>query len=724
MKKNTYLTILALLLNLTIFSQEKIEYKLVAKATENSIVLRWAPTDANSWLMNNKYGVKIERYTLKRNNEFLDKPEKQLLTFSAIKPEELKYWEQDALKDDYVAVAAQSIYGEDFEMSNKSEDITSILNKNTELQNRFSFALLACDISVRASELSGLRYEDKTAKRGEKYLYKIISEISDPQIKARSSKLKIGREEAKQNQQIKQGEATIYLGLDDYEPLQMAPQLSAKVDDRIAKLEWNHYYYKRVFIAYYIERSTDSINFERTNKTPFTVLDVEKNNYMMQRAEILPELEKEYYYRIKGIDAFGDISPASNIIKVKGKKDDAVYSQITDQYINKENKAVIKWNTVETQCVASPPNGITVPNNIKTQSIASQQVRSFIIERSFDIKGNYQVISDSLKPEINQFTDNNSLSSNYYRVTTISKSGKVKKSFPVLLQPTDSIAPAIPKNLKASVAKTGIVKLYWDNVNDKDLEGYRVYRSRDKNGEYQQITRSSIIVNTYSDTLNLGNLDRHYWYKITSEDKRFNTSKYSELLHVIKPDTIAPPSPVFVKAKADKKGNYMQWVTSGKDLESIKLYRKLASNNKWELLRAYTPIDSTFINDYNITNSQKYHYKLTATDSVGNESLPSKAMVLTANIDNSKKLISNLTASIKRNNGEIKLSWKTQKQDIEITIYRKSNTGKPSLLKKMKNTNSFTDKEVNMGNSYKYFVKANAKGSNKAKWYETGVINY
>ena len=711
MNKYTYITILALLLSVSMFSQEKIEYKLVAKATENSIILRWAPIDANSWLLNNKYGVKIERYTLKRNNRFLDKPEKQLLTFNAIKPDELKYWEQDALTDDYVAVAAQSIYGEDFEMSNNSNDISSILNKNTELQNRFSFALLACDISVRASELSGLRYEDKTAKKGEKYLYKIISEINDPQIKAQSSKLKAGREKAKQ------GEATIYLGLDDYEPLQMAPQLSVKTDNNIANLEWNHYYYKRVFIAYYIERSADSINLERTNKTPFTVLDVEKNNYIMQKAEILPELGKEFFYCIKGIDAFGDISPASNIIKVKGKKDDTVNSQIINQYINKENKAVIKWNTVETKHVSSPPNGIAPQQPLS-------KVKSFIIERSFNIKGNYTTISDSLKPETKQFTDINPLSSNYYRVVTISKSGKVKKSFPVLLQPTDSVAPAIPTNLKADVAKSGIVKIYWDNVNDADFEGYRVYRSRDKNGEYQQITKSSIKANTYSDTLNLGNLDRHYWYKITSEDKRYNTSEYSELLHVIKPDTIAPPSPVFIKATADKKGNYLQWATSSSDLDSIKLYRKLASNNKWELLRAYIKSDSTSINDSNIINSQKYHYRLTATDSTGNESLPGKAMALTANMDSNKNLISDFNAKIKPNNGTIELSWKTQKQNIEITIYRLANTGKPSLLKKIKNTSTYTDKEINMGNTYKYFVKAIVKGNNKAKWLETKNINY
>ncbi len=221
----------------------------------------------------------------------------------------------------------------------------------------------------------------------------------------------------------------------------------------------------------------------------------------------------------------------------------------------------------------------------------------------------------------------------------------------------------------------------------------------------------------------MGNLDRHYWYKITSEDNRFNTSKYSELLHVVKPDTIAPPSPVFVKATADKNGNYLRWATSGSDLDSIKLYRKLASNNKWELLKDYTKSDSTFINDNKITNSQKYHYKLIAIDSIGNESSPSKAMVLTANIDNSENLISDLTANVKRSNGTIELNWITQKDNIQITIYRQTNTGKPSLLRKMGNTNSYTDKEVNMGNNYKYFIKAIARGSNKAKWFETDVLN-
>ncbi|MEN8139449.1 MAG: hypothetical protein ABFR62_13580 [Bacteroidota bacterium] len=681
-KRKIYITLVFLAASIFGFSQEKIELKLVAKSTENSIILRWAPADANSWQLNNKYGVKIERYTLKRNNVFLDKPEKQLLTFAPLKPAELKYWEQDVEKDDYVAISAQSIYGEEFELSS-SNDISSILDRNSEMQNRFSFALLACDISARAAELSGLRYEDKTAKKGEVYLYKVISEIKDPSYTVE--------------------EVTAYLGLEDYEPLGMAPEISAKLNGEAAELQWSHYYHKRIFIAYYIERSEDGTNFKRINETPFTVLDVEKNNYIMQRVEQLPDFEKEYYFRIKGIDAFGDISPGSNVIKVKGEAIYTVSAQINDKFIDSENNAVIKWQI---------ENG------------KAEDVEAFVVERAFDIKGNFAIISDSLNFKENSYTDTNSSSSNYYRVKTISKSGEVKKSFPVLLQPADSVAPGAPVNLKAVVSKKGIVKLGWNKGKEADLLGYRVYRSRDKNGEFQQITKKSIDINSYSDTLNLGSLDKHYWYKVTAEDNRYNTSEYSEIIHVIKPDTIAPSSPVFTKAIAKRESNHLQWVVSGSDLGSIKLYRKSKEKAEWSLLKTYSPVDSMIVDDIDIKNGTKYYYTLSATDSSGNESIPGKAVSLTANIENGEDFIKDLKAEVKRNQGRIELTWKNSEENIEISLYRLVNDGKPSLIKKLEDASAFMDAEVKMGNSYKYFLKVTAFGNNKARWVETGVFNF
>ena len=125
------------------------------KATPSGIVLRWAPDKPALWQLTNKYGYTIERVLLMENGKLLKNPVTKVLTEKPIKPAPLQEW-KPWIEDDDVAIAAQAIYGESFEVEEAySSDIARIINTSREIENRFSFALYAGDLSVDAGQTLG-----------------------------------------------------------------------------------------------------------------------------------------------------------------------------------------------------------------------------------------------------------------------------------------------------------------------------------------------------------------------------------------------------------------------------------------------------------------------------------------------------------------------------------------------------------------------------------------
>ena len=188
----------------------------IARALPNSIMLRWAPTTPLAWQMANKWGYKVERFTVLRNGEALDNPEYALLTPLPFKPRPLDNWEELVNSNDYAAVAAQAIYGETFEMDAGDPDIMQVYRKTQELELRFSFALFAADVSRAVASASALFYVDRTAKDNEEYLYRVSTHIP-----AESYRVKVGG---------------VLISLADYAPLPAPLEFHARFGDKIVEL--------------------------------------------------------------------------------------------------------------------------------------------------------------------------------------------------------------------------------------------------------------------------------------------------------------------------------------------------------------------------------------------------------------------------------------------------------------------------------------------------------
>ncbi len=665
---------------------QKNELSVIAKATPDSIMIRWAPTNAVMWQLTNKYGVFVERYTMQKKGVILDTPIKEQLNTVPLKPAPLESFKNFVEKDPYTAVLAQAIYGEKFELDTENDNpIAQIVNRNREIQNRYSFALFAADISFQAAKLGALGFIDRFIEKDVRYLYKLIPAIPDTILQTEPS--------------------GAYVGTKDYIDLPSAPEIKVQFGNKQAEISWNVEFHRSFFTAYQLEISADGKRFIVTDSLPFVPLDVEKTRYNVSKAVSLSDNTQEYYFRLRGRDAFGEYSSPSNIVKGKGFLEKDISIQISNSFINKQNKPVLEWE---------------VPDSVK------EEIQFMNILRSHNVNKGFKVISEDLPPKTTEYTDVTARSSNYYILRFTNKRGKEFRSFPVLLQPIDSFPPEIPKEISTEVEAKGTVTLKWKPSPDQDVLGYRVYRRRAEDSELIQLTKAAIADSFYVDSLNLRSLDKHFVYHITAEDKRFNKSEFSKAIWVTKPDTIPPPPPVFLVVKATDKGNFLSWTNStdlGSDLKSVKLFRKSKAEKQWTMIQEFKLKDKSEFLDESVQYKKPYAYTLMALDSAGNNSTPSKPAILKAFYNKQNQPVTKFTAMKTPEEGTILLKWSTEIKAVKYTLYKKTNEEPASMWKSVSaNKNQIIDSDVKIGSSYSYFIKIVFRNGDSSAWKASKTI--
>lgn len=645
---------------------------IIGRSYEDSIKLRWAPASPVSWHYLNQYGYTIERFLIVKDNQVVQVPQKVDIITTPLKPAPLDQWEPYAETNDYIGISAQAIYGESFEVSTtQSSGMMQMINKSRDLESRYSFALFSADISPKVAELSGLMYVDKNVKPNEKYLYKVISAVPRDLI------------------QIDTG--YIYIGANEHKDLPKPRDLKAYFTDKSALVSWEHRHNELFYIAYTLERSGDGKLFEPVSKQPLINTKNESNDIpdYMFRIDSLPENYKNYYYRVRGINSFGEYGPYSDTISGMGYKIFAANPAIVSSKVMANQYVQLNWEF---------PDSL---NNL---------IKGFQIQRGEQDKGPFVSLLDTLLPKTDRtFTDITTLTTNYYKVLAIDQRDEAHSSFPYIVLLIDSIPPIPPVGLTGEIDTSGIVTLKWDNNIEPDLLGYRVFRANYKTDEFSQITKDPVSVNQFIDTINIKTLTKNIYYKLSAVDQHFNPSEFSEILELKRPDKIPPVQPVFTEVTTDEYGIHLSWINSSSDdVEKHILYRRSEQDDTWRLVNVFNITDS--INQFNDTISKPgtiYQYTLLAIDENGLESKPSNPVKMKAFEKKIRPPVKDIKYRADRDNKLIYITWEYPFKGVNrFLIYRAMNDEPLNLYNSVSYNNfEFEDLKLKPNNTYSYRIK-------------------
>jgi len=566
------------------------EMKLLARPTSDSIMLRWGPTTYPLWQLGNQYGYKITRTTLLKDGKYLDKPKAKLLNSNALKPFPLDKWEKLSDNDNYAGVAAQAIYGDDFDVETNNDDpsMIDIINRASVQESRFGFALFSADQSIKVAQYSGLYYADKEVKKGEKYLYRVFPAFVPAGMQVDT--------------------AYVFTGVDEYMPLPAPIKVSAEAGDKMVTISWDKKYQESFYNSYWVEKSMDNgLNYKRVNDLPLvntTPEGYDESDFGFLIDSLINNNQK-YVYRVIGISIFGELSPPSKPVEIKGKN---IISSVPLVHLSETTdgaSVLVKWE---------------YPKDKK------DKIDGFRIFRSDQFAKGYRLLADSIPMYQASFTDKKALLTGYYRMQAYNADGHGPYSIPKMLQLVDSIPPAIPQGLRAVADTSGLVKLSWTANSDFDIFGYRVYRANSKYEEFSQLTSKAISSNAFRDSIALKTLTKKVYYKIIAVDRRQNESAFSDIMELERPDIVPPSAPFINSIKSTKRGIEIHWVKSASsDVEKQVLYRNTKGESQWALLKVLSA-DSIQYTDDAVLSQQVYRYLLLAVDKAGNESKAPQAV--------------------------------------------------------------------------------------------------
>jgi fibronectin type 3 domain-containing protein len=646
------------------FGQEN-AVKLIASPRPDSILLRWAPSNAYTWNLANEYGYLIKRYTIVKGKKVVKEVTVTDLISTPLKPRPLQDWEPFA-DDKYVSIAAECIFNSTFAGIPVGFNPHFAYKKYKEEQHRFSFALYAADQSLQVATLSGLYFVDKTALPKEKYLYKVF--INCPDTLAVDT-------------------ASAFTGTSEYQSLPKPLDLTAKWGDKKVDLSWNIMYLNHYYNSYAVEKSLDKgKTYHRLSENNAIQLsDKEIYTEFQYKSDTLSNNSDIVYYRVRGISAFGEISPPSDSVFGKGRLPLENAPVIINDDLIDNTLIKLDW---------------LYPDNM------NEYITGFKVYRSSKPKGQKSLIYNGSNPAARSFTDSTPSITNYYLISVYNETEENLTPIHTYVARIDSFPPKPPVNFEGTIDSLGGVHLKWSANTEEDIDGYRIYRSNHPDFEFSLVHPSIIRDTICMDSIKLKILDKHVYYRIRAIDVRDNQSGFSEILTLTRPDII-PPVPPVIKNVALNEKNFpvLLWVnSSSSDVVNHLIYRKASPDTVFSLIATLGKGDSirAVYTDKLATAGKSYTYYVCAQDDSKLISQPSNKGFINIKGNEEEQL------KLKRTvyTDKVKLTWnlKLEKPVQKVLVYRSINEGNMQLLGHS-NTNEYWDNKLSPEKDYKYSIK-------------------
>lgn len=646
---------------------------VLGKYMGDSVVLRWTTANYPLWLAVRKAGVEVYRAEFNATNNSLENQKK--LTTLPLKPMTLEEMKKHFNRNDTTAaMIAQVMYGGTLNGKQQTQNLENLDVMEAEQSNRFVYATYLADLYPNIANAIALRFVDKTALKGKTYYYYLKSDVKTPGLVFEESGTMVNTKTYFKPEKLQSVDA---IGL-----------------DKSVRLFWSRLEGDARFTAYQIERKDGSRPFGTRTSSPFINPNSPKDDTDDETIvfmDSIPQNYVPYQYRVRGITAFGEPSDWAEIT-VSGRDLTPPATPVNVIAVSQGGKKVkITWKT--------PMKG--------------KDLAGFVIGRSENYEGPYSPVDDKLYgiTDTVAFDLNaNVHQRNFYLVSAIDTAGNAARSLPAYPVIVDSIAPAKPVGLTATIDSLGVVKLHWPMGKEVDLEGYNIYRANNAKEEFSVINKAHVQDNNYMDMVDINSLTKDAYYKIVAFDKSNNPSEYSDIVRVKKPDYIPPVAPQITDFLVGDNNVKLKFMPSNSsDLKAYYVYRKI--DTVFEKIAALSKLDTAFT-DLKLPEKQVLWYTMVAVDSAGLLSEQAFPQRITLQIKGAE--LPNLMLSAKKTEKGVVISWDRNvllPKGSKLMLYKSYNKNPLEQYTLIDNlSEDFTDIEFEKNDAVGYAVRIQLAG--------------
>jgi len=646
---------------------------VLGKYMGDSVVLRWTTANYPLWLAVRKAGVEVYRAEFNATNNSLENQKK--LTTLPLKPMTLEEMKKHFNRNDTTAaMIAQVMYGGTLNGKQQTQNLENLDVMEAEQSNRFVYATYLADLYPNIANAIALRFVDKTAVKGKTYYYYLKSDVKTPGLVFEESGTMVNTKAYVTPEKLQSVDA---IGL-----------------DKSVRLFWSRLEGDARFTAYQIERKDGSRPFGTRTSSPFINPNSPKDDTDDETIvfmDSIPQNYVPYQYRVRGITAFGEPSDWAEIT-VSGRDLTPPATPVNVIAVSQGGKKVkITWKT----------------------PIKGKDLAGFVIGRSENYEGPYSPVDDKLYgiTDTVAFDLNaNVHQRNFYLVSAIDTAGNAARSLPAYSVIVDSIAPAKPVGLTATIDSLGVVKLHWPMGKEVDLEGYNIYRANNAKEEFSVINKAHVQDNNYMDMVDINSLTKDAYYKIVAFDKSNNPSEYSDMVRVKKPDYIPPVAPQITDFLVGDNNVKLKFMPSNSsDLKAYYVYRKI--DTVFEKIAALSKLDTAFT-DLKLPEKQVLWYTMVAVDSAGLLSKQAFPQRITLQIKGAE--LPNLMLSAKKTEKGVVISWDRSvllPKGSKLMLYKSYNKNPLEQYTLIDNlSEDFTDIEFEKNDAVGYAVRIQLAG--------------
>ncbi len=311
-----------------------------------------------------------------------------------------------------------------------------------------------------------------------------------------------------------------------------------------------------------------------------------------------------------------------------------------------------------------------------------------------------------------------------YRVVLVDAQGQTVRT---LNPQTIAVTPPDLREVTGltATAQDGRATLSWDKLLPGDgVEiGWVVERATSADGPFQRVNQGVLSRYASPSFLDAGlNNGTPYWYRVTTVDLAGTESDASGVVTVTPRDTTppAPPSGLNAEVKGPKQAVVTWKVNMEPDMASYDVYRGFGVEGPFEKLPGMPlSADVMTYTDTAVPEGKAIFYRLTATDTTGNESQPSATRNLLPQNTTPPPTPRGVTA-VHGQGTAVVVSWQPVVLD-DLMGYRVYRGPDPDHLEQAnsslvsKSTATFTDTITTAGTTYYYTVTAVDTALNESK---------